>query len=182
MAMAMAMAKVRPIDDTYSDVEKLIYKVVNEFMRRHGGEFEELLSTANEVFMDAYLSWKAGMAPFTNFLSICIYRRLLGEKRKRMKMPLKSLVDKEGANIEVEDKHREFNEAGLVDGLSSVAKELVGLVLHTPDALAAAVRAKGDKDIHYSSTIKEYLYSMGWSRATVRSAWGEVTGALGLEE
>lgn len=164
----------RPIDETYQDVKRLIFKVCNDFMRRNGGDFEELVSTANEVYMDAHQTWKPGSAPFTHYLCICIYRRLIGDWKKGRRLKVVSLTEPEGGQQQVVDRHREFGLSEFVEGLSDEAKYIVQLVFSPPEDLGKMIDRKGGKLLHYSSTIKSYLRDIGWSRAVIRDAWMEI--------
>lgn len=164
----------RPIDETYDEVKRLIYKVCNDFLRRNGGDFEELVSTANEVFLDAHQTWKPDSAPFTHYLCICIYRRLIGDWKKARRLPAASLTAAEGGQTPVVDKHKEFCRSEFIEGLSDEAKYIVQLVFSPPEDLDGMIDRKGGKALHYSSTIKEYLRGIGWSRASIRDAWMEV--------
>ena len=169
----------RPIDETYEDVKRLIYKVCNDFIRRNGGDFEELVSTANEVYLDAHETWKPGSAPFTHYLCICIYRRLIGDWKKARRLRVTSLTEPEGGQIQVVDRHREFNRAEFFEGLSEEARYVVDLVFSPPEDLSGMIDRKGGKVLHYSSTIKEYLREIGWSRTAIREAWTEVQEVVG---
>ena len=173
------LAISRPIDETYEDVKRLISKVCNDFLRRNGGDFEELVSTANEVYMDAHRTWVPGSAPFTHYLCICIYRRLLGDRKKARRLPVVSLTEPEGGQVQVEDHHKEFKLAAFVEELSDEAKQIVLLVFSPPAELDAMIDRKGGKALHYSSTIKEYLRGSGWSREAIRDAWKEVQEIVG---
>lgn len=53
------------IDDAYESVKMMIYKIVNKYQRRHGGEFDELLSVAHEAFMEAVWSFDPNRGKFT---------------------------------------------------------------------------------------------------------------------
>lgn len=168
----------RPIDETYEDVKRLIYKVVNQFMRRNGGDFDELVSTANEVYLDAHETWKPGSAPFTHYLCICIYRRLIGDWKKSRRLKVVSLTEPEGGQTQVVDKFFDFNREEFYEQLSDEARYVVQLAFSPPEDLSGMIARKGGKVLHYSSTIKEYLRDIGWSRTAIREAWTEVQGIL----
>lgn len=168
----------RPIDETYQDVRLLISKMCNDFVRRFGGDFEELVSTANEVYVDAHQTWQPGSAPFTNYLCICIYRRLIGDWKKARRLRVDSLTEPEGGQQQVVDKFFDFNRDELYEQLSEEARFVVQLAFSPPDDLGGMIARKGGKMLHYSSTIKEYLREMGWSRAAIRDAWMEVQEIL----
>lgn len=177
--LTLSRPVTRPIDETYEDVKRLIYKMCNDFIRRNGGDFEELLSAANEVYMDAYRTWAPGAAPFTHYLCICIHRRLIGDWRKARRLPISSLTDDEGGQTPVADQHRDFRLAELTEGLSEAAKYIIQITFNPPEDLDGMIERKGGKMLHYSSTIKEYLRGAGWSRAAIRDAWMEVQELVG---
>ncbi len=53
------------IEETYQDVEKLVYKMAGDHVRRYGGDFAEVLSDAHVGFMVAYEKFDASRAQFT---------------------------------------------------------------------------------------------------------------------
>jgi len=48
--MCTAVAK----EDTYREVERMLYKMSWSFCKRYGGEWEDYMGAANEGFVDAY--------------------------------------------------------------------------------------------------------------------------------
>lgn len=72
------------LTETYNDVEKLIYFVCHRFRKKYGGEFDELLSEANEIYMDAYRSHDPERGPFHKHLQAKIWGGMISTLRKRL--------------------------------------------------------------------------------------------------
>lgn len=179
MSVALSV-KPNPVEDTYLDVEDLIYHVCNIFQTKHGGNFDDYVSLANQVFMDVYASWKSGLAPFTSYLSTCIYRRLLDEKRKDMRWKIVSIspTEQNEDGIILEDKSRTFNFSEFAEELSEDARIVVSLVLDTPDEIARIVAGKGGHAKNFRSTVREHLSRLGWTYNRIVESFEEIRGVL----
>lgn len=186
----------RPIDETYEDVEKLIYHTVWGFISSHGGDFDELCSIANQVFMDVYNGgWQPDKGTtFTGFLALCITRRLQdnywNEKRHQMaSLDYSNECSYDDGTFgsvssagEVEDYRcsTKFNFSDFTEEMSEDAKTVVKLVLETPAELTEVAMGKGGDPRNWRSTIRDFLCSIGWSYERVSKSFNEVRGTLGV--
>ena len=181
MSMQMTVPKPlpSPIDDTYKDVENLVYHICHVFQSKHGGDFDDLLSIAHQVFMDAFNCWTPGLAPFTSYLSTCIYRRLLLEKRQNSRIPTISL-DKTETSIgwDPVDKSRSFSIKDFTEELSDDAKLIISLVLETPTELAKIINDKGGHPKNVRSTIRQYLTKLNWTYNRISESFDEIKKVL----
>ncbi|KKN88410.1 hypothetical protein LCGC14_0249730 [marine sediment metagenome] len=79
---------------SYESVEKMIYKLVTNFWQRYGGDYDDLLSAANWVYIIIICQDKYDPnrhTKFSTFLYRCIYNRLLdielkNRRRKKREM------------------------------------------------------------------------------------------------
>ena len=71
------------MEQTYADVEKLIKKVVWDFKKRYGGDFQELLGEAELSFVMAYKSWEKDRVKFTTYLCKSIKNNLLRKHQEQ---------------------------------------------------------------------------------------------------
>src|ERR1700733_13680315 len=55
-------------DEQYESVRPLILHTIKAFKRRYGGEFNELLSEANEAYMDAVQDYNQELSKFSTWV------------------------------------------------------------------------------------------------------------------
>lgn len=188
MSTTLTLPTNCPITDTYRDVEYLIHHICHLFKEKHGGDFDDLLDVANQVFMDVYRGFREGSAPFTSYLSTCVYRRLLDEKRRSMRIKTISISGsgrkndyEEGrGDIQLEDKSTPTSSPlnDLLDGLSEDAKVIVSLVLETPPEIAKIIEGKGGHPKNVRSTIRQHLTEMGWAYTRIAESFQEIGQVL----
>jgi DNA-directed RNA polymerase specialized sigma24 family protein len=67
---------------SYDDVRRLVYQTVHAFIQRHGGEFGELLSEAQECFVKAHGSYNPRRAKYTTWIRNAVWWGLLEHQRQ----------------------------------------------------------------------------------------------------
>lgn len=186
----------RTAAETYEDVRKLICHVTWRIVRKYGGDFDEYLSEANEVFLAAYADFD-GSCPFSNWLSQCITHRLLDCVRDRCRessrrrpapndsvgrIPVWNLSDNGDQHANpvdsVPDVRSTWRIGELLEGLGDDARTVVKLVVETPAKLDSIIRAKGDQPRNYRSSIRNYLTELGWTAMRVAESFAEVRRVL----
>ena len=183
----------RPIDETYEDVEKLIYWHAHRFIQGHGGEFEELVSIANQVFMDSYEQFDISKGvDFSTYLGINIVRRFQDnywyeKKREMPSLDWQNEFESEGGTFkkfasDVEDYRctTKFSFEDFTEEMSEDAKTVIRLAIDTPAELAEVAFGKGGDPRNWRSTIRDFLCSMGWSYERVSRTFEEVRGSLNV--
>lgn len=167
------MSKTSPINDTYADVEKLIYHVANKFRAKHGGDIEELISEANVAFMKAYKHFnpKRG-AKFSTFLHWVIWNHLLSFAKK----PSLPVVD---AGQVLDNQPEAFLVWDFIDGLTEDAAIVVDLVFASPAELIESAEGKGNQARNWRSSIRDYLLQRGWGTDRIINCFSEIAAALG---
>lgn len=165
----------------YGNIQRLIWSVCNEFLQKHGGEFEEHEAEANLVYVRAVDGWREGGAPFPNYLATCIYRQLLDKKRVMMrkrqvwKVSLESSM-KNGECIQVDD-YRQPYDWEWAEELSDDGRDALDMAVNPPEAVLLVAAQKGGEMRNLRSTIKEELaVRLGAKRA--RAAFEEVRSHL----
>lgn len=173
--------QVKPVEETYDDVERLIYFICHKFRTKYGGDFHEMVSEANLVFMKVYDGgWQPDKGTaFSSFLSTCIYRKLLDcHKRKvlgnRVCWGVSINTDPEdgcgmAGNIPARVE-RTFDK----DRFSNDAKVVIDLVLETPADLAEIVFYKGGTTRDWRGAIRKRLRSLGWASERITSTFAEI--------
>jgi RNA polymerase sigma factor (sigma-70 family) len=186
----------RTAEETYEDVRKLICHTVWRIVKKCGGDFDEYMSEANEVFLTAYADFD-GSCPFSNWLVQMITYRLLDVVRDRCheqsrcrpapndsvgRIPVWSLSADADSGVNpvenVPDARPTWRIGELLEELGDDARTVVQLVVETPAELDAIVKAKGDQPRNYRSSIRNYLAELGWTAVRVAESFAEVRRAL----
>lgn len=174
--------------ETYRDVERLIWKTVYEFQRRYGGEFDELLSTANLAFAISYNTHDPGKSSFVTWVRNYIWYTLMNDRRPALQHPVAFLgdhdVDVKSTSPEPDPFETALIDpsetaiADLFDLVSEDAAEVLGLVLNAPASLQARVMQKGGTPMNWRSTVREHLLALGWGAKRVNESFREIKEAL----
>jgi RNA polymerase sigma factor (sigma-70 family) len=194
----------RTAEETYDDVKKLIYHTVWGVVRKHGGDFDDFLSEANEVFLTAYADFD-GSCPFSNWLRQCIVYQLLDCVRNRCQensrfkpvqgcrssvngIPITTRMNSENTQMASDMPERQIDNvpdvrstwriSELLEELGDDARTVVKLVVETPAELAAVVQEKGDQPRNYRSSVRNYLAELGWTAVRVAESFNEIRHAL----
>lgn len=177
------MASKFALTETYVDVEKLIYYVCHRFRKRYGGDFYELLSQANEIYMDAYHSHDPKRGTFPKHLQAKIWGGMLSSLRTNLQRN-KTVSIKTGKSFERKTialdgdlPKREttpFDESKL-EAMTEDARYVVGLALHPTKDVSFITRCRINKNTTSSQAhrlaILEVLNYEGWSKARIKRAF-----------
>ena len=173
-----AILATQAASETYTDVEKLIYHICNKFAAKHGGDIDDLISLANQVWCDCYAGWKSGSAPFSSYLSTCIWRRLLGAKRRAMRLPTVSTTGADGEMILESRKSSNFQMSEFVSELSQDGRTIISLIFETPAELATEIAQKGGHTRNIRKAVKDYLKTIGWTCGRIAESFEEIGAVL----
>ena len=165
-------------NEHWASVENLACSVCNQFVSKHGGNFDDALSTAYEVYVDCCKTWITGSAPFSNFFATCLYRRLLGEKQQTKRLPVVSIS---AGEVDYEIEEHVLDHSRVSDWMSTLKEDvrtLAQLALDTPAEVIAVFQAKGGQPRNMRSTLRDYLRAQGWTWARIETAFNEMKAAL----
>lgn len=180
------MPATTPIAETYDDVQNLMFKCCHKFRKSFGGDFDDLLSIANEVYMESYEKFEYGAgATFGSYLWTNIWRRLQDnyqyeQRRKMVPLDAKSASGTSYADLVEDRPHREFSLADFADGLSEDAMTVIKLIIETPEDLARMATEKGGTPRNWRSSVREWLASAGWGSEKIADSFDEISGILGV--
>lgn len=171
-----------PVEDTYEDVKRWLDKRVAQFYRHYGwkwvervcGPYSEMRSLADEIFMDAYLTYER-RSNFTTWVGNKVWYGLKDVLRKR------TLHKQLDLNLDEMPEHElDFDLFDFMRGLSGDAREVVSLVcLETPtDIMLGLAEIGRDTPAAFKLVLKEYLHDAGWSWDRIRNTFTEIKGAL----
>lgn len=149
------------LTETFLEVEKLIYSTVYRFQRRFGGDTDELIGMANELFIDAYHSYDR-RSSFPYWVGYVIYKGLMAWYRKERKRA--SILNRVDVDTDQTETVKKFSVRQLMLDLGEDAIIVVRLLLETNN---------NDK-----STLFRCLESLGWSVARIMESFAEITRVL----
>jgi len=167
------------IGETYADVEDTIEIAVRKFVRRYGGDYDEIRAEANWFFLEAYYDYEADRgASFATWVQYRITMRLLDQYRTRL-YKLSLAKDDPRRQRESVQRPQSFYLWDFVDGLTEDGAFLVGLLFNMPAEIKLTLlQLEGDNPAYYYAAIKEYLMDLGWDVDRVLDAYVEVRERL----
>jgi DNA-directed RNA polymerase specialized sigma24 family protein len=171
--------------DTYNDTYKLIYSVCVRFARSRGGDVEDYLSCANEVFVDAYNTYNAASGTFPTYLCSCLRKRLrdlcnYNRRRRPVRAASIDVPDENGHTLAgtVVDQFCTFDTGAFLQQLSADGAHVASLVLHATQQMVETVESKGGRKSNWRSTVRDTLRAAGWGGQRIRDAFAEIRSAL----
>jgi len=165
------------VEDAYRQLEKMITKICWKFTRKYGGEFEDWLSEAGELFMDAIQTYN-GKASLTTWIWHRLHWGLYTVIRKRMRTSQRemSLEDMSDGEHEVEDileaGFRQCFTAGL-DRLDESGRELWSLIAEPPVELQGELDPD-DPDNAWDALQRYCEYRLRWTWREMQTAIAEL--------
>lgn len=184
---------MRPIDETYADVEKLLWRICHRHQAKYGGDFDNLLGEAGLLFMAAYKDYDPKMGKFPTWLYQKVTYGLISATRNRRKVRVISSSDliesgklvvknERGGRSHLEYDPQEpakskFHIGDFIAELGQDAKTVVQLLLETPADLLVIADNKGGQPRNLRSTVRQAL-AKEWGDQRVRASFDEVRGAL----
>ena len=168
---------MKAIEETYHDVEKMLYQLCWKAVEKFGGEFDEYLSAANLGFMKAYNGYDSSrQCCFNTLLWWCVRNCITDVGRETVKAKRVGLLgEKDGEQIH----SNRFDLSQFLASISDDARLMVQSVVSMPGDLNLLAGRK-------RSTVRRGLSSMlqesGWSAARIIETRQEVREALELVE
>jgi len=152
---------------TYEDSEEVIRSVVRRFVRKYGGDRDEVLGRANVLFMEAHEKYVPSRGRFLPWLRFMLWRCLHDELRKTLyRKNILNPVGSEGLEL-FPDKRSTFDVSALLDELSADAACVVNLTLD---------QASGPASKH--QVIIPFLREAGWTIDRIMESFDEIRRAL----
>lgn len=171
------------VNETYSDLEKMLFKITHKFSRRFNIHFDIIFPETQRAFVNAYRAYNTGhrkKATFVTFCYFCINKDLSTWLDKRIKESKRT-----SGHVELNEEvvggymHNTTFRLDLEAELSEDARHVVHLVLDSPSDMVATLRmnrAKSPTDVLRS--VKEHLADIGWSAARIKESVSEIAGLL----
>jgi len=152
-------------NQTYIDVERMLYYVCGRFKTRFGGELHEYLSVANDAFLRAYLKWDPAKSAFTTYAWHCTWNALRDVARQRRRWGEKIVGNSELSDRAIDSR---FNLAEFLRELSDDARIVVHVVLDTPREFADMGK----------NSVRDYLGRIGWATERISESFSEMRESL----
>jgi DNA-directed RNA polymerase specialized sigma24 family protein len=182
------------IEQTYYDFENLIYDVCHKFQRRYGGNFDDLHSECNDLFLSILKSFDPHKAKLSTWLRKKLWFGLLdlhkkGKRRKNYQPDISlnsisedsetDLRDSPIKNISYEDNFNLFW-VELLDVVDEDAKAILDCIT-SPDANMMALFQKVTGARSEKRAIKKYFVEHhSWSEEKVYGAFNSIFNGLNI--
>ena len=171
----IAMNIPQAADETYEDVRKMIYKMANDAVHKHGGDFDEYVSAGHEAFMDAYVSYKPEHeTAFSTWLWWKIRGAITGTIKKQYKW--RERLDAQQAVEDVTHVDR-FTLQAFTTDLSDDARTVVELLMQTPEEAIGLLHAKHTGRRTRTELFRK-LRGLRWTVLQIADSFREIREAL----
>jgi len=163
------------LTETYQDIQNLIYDTVWKFKRANGGDFDDMISTANVIYMEAFFSYDASRASFSTWLHTKVWKGLLEYQRQTLMRSWQQT----GIDLKDMPTPSVIPFCELLSELSRDARTIVELILELPDNVEQEALSKGTHPCHIRAALRLYLQTfLGWSEAHVVQTFQEIAEVI----
>lgn len=158
------------LEDAYKSVRKMITKIVINYKKTRGGEYDELMSVAREYFVLATQDWNPNKSGFTTYVYWRVYYGLLSEAAKIHKQ-IGFLQDdnRERVDDNLIESRSSFNIKTFLEEISDEAREVANIALELSSKRKKPIKLK---------KLAEILTETGWAASEILHAFKELRDAL----
>jgi len=170
-------------DETYGDIEKMIYNICWKMQRKFGGDVEEYVSVANEAFAEKQDRYDPSRGAFTTFIWVVVrnaIRTWLGKERKSRMFFVEELdVDSstEGHGVPFPFRSR-FDIEDFYRTASEDAVEVVKMIMQSPIEIMDAITVTERGRTSVRQSIRQYYRNLGWGVMRIAEAFNEIKESL----
>lgn len=168
------------ISDTYADVKLLLDDIVHRFQKKYGGEWEELRSQANVIFMEVHKNFDHTKGKFSAMLGYIISYRLLDNLRYDLRKK-QIRIEKEQRKLrqELKDNSQHFYDNFIRD-LSEDAITVVDLIFCPPrEVILTARTIFGERNRRSMIfAVTQFLSDTGWTAKRIFRSFSELREAI----
>lgn len=159
------------MEDAHKGVERLIYYLAGKFRRKYGGNFDDLYSHAEELFVHAYYTFDPTRCPFDKYVRKTIWWGLLEKKKVSARRLAKHPEDSDPAlRLDLTAQPKHFDLRLMLTDLSDDAATVVKVLLDLPkERSKARVRV---------SLVRRMLHEAGWAAKRILETFTEISEAL----
>ncbi len=162
--------------ESFQDLKYFIWKIVNDFHTKYGGDLQELFSVACESFIKAVKTYNKDKSKLITYAGFVIQKSLIDYIRKQHKHPIIGLLKFELTLTT--KKHNDYKLINLFYDLSDDAKCIAELILEPSlEFRQAALKNKNKKIL--KKEIQEHLHKQHkWKFERIWQAFRELTEAI----
>lgn len=172
------------VNETYKDLERMLFQLTHKAARRFGVRFEDLLPAAQNGFVYAYRTYNPNNKRKAKFVTWCYFvvnKEIANWMEEHVKHSKRS-----ASHVEVNDETLGASStdaafrSDLEAELSDDAKHVVHLILDTPEDIRALYRFnKANTSRDALRCAREHLMDIGWSASRVVESFNEIRALLG---
>lgn len=169
--------ELNAVNETYRDVERLIYKLAWKAREQHGGHVDDYVSAGNEGFVDAYATYDADKgACFSTWVYWKIKGAITHEARQNA-MEQHTVNAGENIDLDIFTEKTHFDFGRFVDDLNYDARVVAKMLIESPNEISDILHHK-DIDSAVRNGLCRRLKAFGWSVARVSESFSEIREAL----
>lgn len=166
-----------PCEETYEDVQNLLYKISHRFKAKYGGEFEDLFSQANEHYLAAYNSYDSNRTKFSTWLWFTVWHAMLetmrNAARKHGQCPRDYSIELTTVSL-----REQFDLQTFIRDVSEDAATVVKLLFECPHEISEAFAPSKVRISSIRTNLVNRLLSMGWAGKRIACVFQEIKEAL----
>jgi len=168
------------MNETFNDVRSLIRNVVWNFIRSHGGDFNEYEAEANHIFIKAYDNYDPKKAKFTTYLVNRIRGGLLDYIKRTNKYAKHGhgIISIEQTEFDCSDGKKQFYILDLLDEVTDDAKTILNLILDIPIEIEEDCLNRGTNGRAMKESIRRYMQKLGWTKNRIKETFKEITEVI----
>lgn len=146
----------------------LVFQTAYKFHWRYGGDLEDTLSEAQELFIHGCNAFDPDRSKLPYYLRYRIWKGLLSRKRRLRKIRMREepLKDEHSYNDVTSDDWRQ--------GLSSDAIKVCEVVLSPPIDIECILADTPTTKWYRQRAVRQYLLDLGWNKRRIREAFQEI--------
>lgn len=168
------MSATMASEETYQEVEMLVYDTAHKFVRRYGGEIDETIAEANAHYMAAYDTYDENKGSFSSWVRFRIWNGLMETVRKRLMRKARCAPVEIDLSLQpVSPSH--FHLFEFMDELSEDSQEVVSVIIQTPGVV---FREEGGDSKSPRDTLRTYLKKLGWGAFRITECFQEIAAVL----
>ena len=174
--------ELTPLEETFADVEKLLYLVVHDFRRRRGPglDIDKLKSDVFWSFMVAYEKYEIEKGSFSGYIRFHACKHLLTKARRVMQERNR---ESEPLNIDpvwIPQRQRSWQWDAEVfrSLLSEDVDTVVQLTLDVPRGLKRCINRRGGTPRNWRASLRQYLMGQDWEPYRITKAFNEIGDTL----
>jgi len=162
----------------WRDVERLLYRTIHRFRKKHGGDFDDYLGLAHLAFMKAFAKHQNSIAQFNTYVTYLLWRECQTLLRRTIKSQQQlPMVFNGQTGLELNPLASvpnpaapEFRLFHFVRQLSSDAQEVTLITVAQPD--------QHHRPEFVRRRVKRVLHTLGWKLPRIHAAFAEISNAL----